>query len=143
MRTAQNSCVLGIRCFEIINSPKNNFFEVRGPKIRFFGGVDRAVLSRIAAPSQLRAGPAREIEKKIESWPARPSSGRASIHGLASKIFGNFPSPSKSIEKSTKHIVSSCFMNCARAGPWPSRDARQCRRRRLVLGTQHSKRPIG
>ena len=76
MRTAQNSCVFGIRCFEIINPGKNNFSEVRGPKIRFFGGVDRAVLSRIAAPSQLRAGPAREIGKNrvlASSAELRPS----------------------------------------------------------------------
>ena len=52
------------------------FFEVRGPEIRFFGGVDRAVLSRIAAPSQLRAGPAREIGKNrvlASSAELRPS----------------------------------------------------------------------
>ena len=63
LRTAQNSFVFGTRCFEIINPTRNILFDSARPGIRFFGGLDRVVLSRIPAPSQLRAGPAREIEK--------------------------------------------------------------------------------
>ena len=81
------------------------------------------VLSRIPAPSQLRAGPAREIEK----FPSPGQLGRAPAERLfmvwlpkSSDISHPLPNV---MENSTKSIVSSCFMNCARAGPWPSRDA--------------------
>ena len=73
--------------------PRNLIFWRRGS-----GGFEQI---RSSEPAPSRPG-SRNWKKKIESWPARPSSGRASIHGLASKMFENFlkfpEPPSKSID---------------------------------------------
>ena len=121
MRTAQNSFVFGTRCFEIINSTRNIFFDSACPEIRlFFGGLDRVVLSRIPAPSQLRAGPAREIRKK--SSPGQL--GRAPAERLFMVWLPNSSKipqpPSKSIEKSWKSIEFLDFSSIRTGQPLAS-----------------------